>query len=165
VKSPTQRRLAIAALLLAPALAACGFNAQTEKVYQPAVGVNDRDGTVDVLNAVIVSGTEGSGTFAGTFVNNDQENDDRLDSVSGPDVTASRRTISVPAGEAVPPSEGGTISLTGDAIKPGSFVEVTFAFSSGQSTTLHVPVVEASGEYADVPLPAASESAGSSDSE
>jgi hypothetical protein len=157
VKSPTQRRVAIAALLLAPALTACGFNAQTDQVYQPAVGVNDRSGKVDILNATIVSGTDGSGTFAGTLVNKDQTEDDALESVSGPDITASRRPIELPAAGAVPPtSESGLITLKGDAIKPGAFVELTFVFSNGQSTTLKVPVVEAAGDYADVPLPSSS---------
>jgi hypothetical protein len=157
VKSPTQRRVAIAALLLAPALTACGFNVQTDKVYQPAVGVNDRSGTVDILNAVIVSNTEGSGTFAGTFVNKDDTHADRLESVTGSGITASRRPIEIPAGGAVPPTaESGVVSLKGEAIKPGDFVELTFVFSSGQSTTVSVPVVERSGDYADVPLPTSS---------
>ena len=51
MKSPIQRRVAIAALLLAPALTACGFSEQTDQVYQPAVGVNDRSDTVYVLSA------------------------------------------------------------------------------------------------------------------
>ena len=75
MKSPSQRRLAIAALLLVPALASCGFNAQTDQVYQAAVGINDRSGEVDILNALIVSGEDGSGTFAGTLVNKDTTND------------------------------------------------------------------------------------------
>lgn len=153
MKSPTQRRVAIAALLLAPLLAACGFNAQTDQVYQPAVGVNDRSGNVDILNALIVSGTDGSGTFAGTLVNKNQTEDDTLQSVTGPDVTASRGTVDVPAGEAALLADTGDLSLTGDGIVPGKWVELTFVFSSGQSTTMKVPVVDASGDYADVPPP------------
>ena len=157
MKSPTQRRVAIAALLLAPALTACGFSAQTDQVYQPAVGVNDRSGTVDILNATIVSSTDGSGTFAGTFVSTDPEHSDTLESVTGSGITASRRSIEIPAGEAVPPgAQSGVISLKGDAIEPGSFVELTFVFSSGQSTTMSVPVVERTGDYADVPAPSTS---------
>jgi hypothetical protein len=153
VKSPTQRRVAIAALLLAPLLTACGFNEQTDQVYQPAVGVNDRSGNVDILNALIVSGTDGSGTFAGTLVNKNQTEDDALQSLSGPDVTASRGTVKVAAGQAALLADSGALSLTGDGIVPGKWVELTFVFSSGQSTTMKVPVVEASGDYADVPPP------------
>jgi hypothetical protein len=156
VKPPTQRRAAIAALLLAPALTACGFNAQTDQVYQPAVGVNDRDGSVDIINALVVSETDGSGTFAGTLVNNDQTHDDALESVSGTGITASRRTVEVPAAGAVPLGDTGAVTLQGDAIEAGGWVELTFVFSSGQSTSMKVPVVEATGDYADVRLPSAS---------
>ncbi len=98
MKSPIPRRVAIAALLLAPALTACGFNEQTDQVYQPAVGVNDRSASVYVLNAVVVSGVDGSGTFAGTLVNTDTTADDTLDSVSGSGITDSPGTVDVPAG-------------------------------------------------------------------
>jgi hypothetical protein len=156
VKSPLRRRTAIAALLLAPALTACGFNAQTDQVYQPAVGVNDHSGTVDVLNAVVVSGEDGSGTFAGTLVNKDTTQQDTLDSVSGPGITASQASIDVPAAGNALLADSGELTLKGSAIKPGAFVELTFSFSSGQNTTMKVPVVEAGGDYSDVPLPSAS---------
>lgn len=158
MKSPIQRRAAIAALLLAPALTACGFSAQTDQVYQPAVGVNDRSGSVDILNAMIVSGTDGSGTFAGTLVNKNQTQDDVLDGVTGPGITASRATVTIDAGGNARLAESGELTLQGSAIKPGTFVELTFSFGSGQSTTLKVPVVAATGDYADVPMPSASPS-------
>ena len=153
MKSPIQRRVAIAALLLAPVLTACGFSAQTDQVYQAAVGTNDRSGKVDVLNALIVSGEGGSGTFAGTLVNTDTTKDDRLDSVSGPGITASSKTVDVPAGGNARLAESGVITLKGSDIEPGNFVELTFAFKSGQTTTMKVPVVTASGPYTSVPLP------------
>jgi hypothetical protein len=164
VKSPSRRRVAIAALLLAPVLTACGFNAQTDQVYQPAVGVNDRSGAIDILNALVVSGTDGSGTFAGTLVNKDQTQADTLESVSGSGITASRRTVEVPAGEAVPLADSGAVTVKGSRIVPGTWVTLTFAFSSGQSTTIKVPVVEAAGDYSDVPLPSSSTTPSSSPS-
>jgi copper(I)-binding protein len=150
VKSPYRYRVAIAALL--PLLAACGFSAQTDQVYQAPVGVNDRSGDVDILNALVVSGQDGSGTFAGTLVNK-ADQDDTLDSVSGSGITGARRSVEVPAEAAVPLADKGEISLKSSAIKPGSFVELTFGFDSGQTTTIKVPVVSATGDYADVPLP------------
>ena len=68
-----RRSIAAAALLLAvPALSACGvsFGAPTDQVYNPSVGVDDQSGQVDVLNALIVSGSNGSGTVVATLVNN-----------------------------------------------------------------------------------------------
>lgn len=167
MKSPTQRRTAIAALLLAPALTACGFNFQTDQVYQPSVGVNDRSGSVDILNALVVSGTDGSGTFAGTLVNGDPTEDDRLDSVTGPDVTTSKSVIPVPAGGTALLAKTGQVTVEGADVEPGTFVELTFSFASGQTTTVKVPVVAATGDYADVPLPDSKteESASDSDSE
>jgi hypothetical protein len=153
VNSPTQRRVVIAALLLAPTLAACGFSAQTDQVYQPAVGIIDRSGTVDILNALIVSGEDGSGTFAGTLVNKSTTADDRLDSVTGPGITASRRTVALDPEGAANLGKTGQIQVRGDGVVPGKYVELTLVFHSGQSTTVKVPVVPAGGDYADLPLP------------
>jgi uncharacterized membrane protein len=164
VKSPTRRRAAIAALLLAPALTACGFSAQTDQVYQAALGPNYRGDSVDVLNAVIVSGTDGSGTFAGTLVNTDDTNADTLESVTGDGVTASRRTIDIPAAGNALLAKTGELTLQGSDITPGNWIDLTFAFSSGQTTTMKVPVVERTGDYADVPLPKPSSSPSSSPS-
>lgn len=157
MKSPLQRRAAIAALLLAPALTACGFNVQTDQVYQPAVGVNDRAGDIDILNATVVSGEDGAGTFAGTLVNTTTE-DDRLESVTGPGINASRRTVVVEGGTSVNLAESGEVTVKGDDVVPGKFVELTLTFSSGQSTTVTVPVVDASDDYEDVPLPSSAAS-------
>lgn len=154
-----QRRLAIAALLLAPTLTACGFSQQTDQVYQPAVGINDRSGQIDILNALVVSGATGRGTFAGTLVNKNTTEADTLDSVTGPGITASRRTVEIPAGGTALLAETGKVTVAGEGIAPGKFVELTFAFASGQSTTVKVPVVAAEDDYANVPLPDASSAA------
>ena len=45
------------------------------RCYTPSVGVNDRDGDIDVLHALVVSGAEGSGTVVAALVNNQQEDD------------------------------------------------------------------------------------------
>jgi len=154
VKSPSRRRAALAALLLAPTLAACGFNVQTDQVYQPAEGVNDRSGQVDILNATVVSGTDGSGTFAGTLVNNSQNDADQLTEVSGEglDVTLPE-PVDIAAGGLVNLADEGTVSVEGEAVVPGGYVTMTFVFANGQSTTVQVPVVVHGGDYADVPLP------------
>ena len=41
-----------ASLALVSALAACGFNYPTDRINNITAGANDRDGTVNVLNAV-----------------------------------------------------------------------------------------------------------------
>src|SRR5690606_17655814 len=84
VVNPRLRRsIAVAALAFTPVLASCGFDQPTDRVYTPGVGVNDRDGEVDVLNALIVSGAPGSGSVVATLSNNNVEEADRLTDISG----------------------------------------------------------------------------------
>lgn len=163
MKSLSLRRAAIAALVLAPALAACGFNAPTDQVYQPAEGVLNRDQDVDVLNALIVSGQDGSGTFVANLVNNDVETADRLVSVAGPEITVPADTLTAEDADAVIPADGalnlatqGRITVTGDGVVAGRFVEVVLTFASGDAVNVRVPVVRNDGDYVDVPLPAES---------
>jgi len=162
VKSPLKRRTAFAALLLAPALAACGFNAQTDQVYQAAAGVNDRSSDVYVLNSVIVSGADGSGTFAGTFVNT-TTTPRALKNVTGEGVQVTPgkgATLSV-AGNGYlnlgAANDTGTVPLavSGSAVKPGGYVKLTFTFDNDQTVTQNVPVFGPTQDYATVPLPKA----------
>ena len=158
MKSPIQRRAAIAALLLVPTLGACGFSAQTDQVYQAATGVNDRSGKVELLNAQIVTAADGAGTFIATLDNTDAKNADRLVSVTGTGVTAKAKDIDIPAdgvANLAEPAESGDpkLAVTGTGVKAGSWVRLTFVFESGQSTTLLVPIVENSEDYDHVPLP------------
>ena len=62
-----------ASLALVSALAACGFNYPTDRINNITAGANDRDGTVNVLNAAIVSKAADLGTFVATFVNNEPD--------------------------------------------------------------------------------------------
>ena len=157
-----RRSIAAAAVALAvPVLSSCGvnFGAQTDQVYNPSVGVDDRSGTVDVLNVVIVSGSEGSGTVVATLVNNDQVEDDTISDVAGAgadaeaEVTLAGET-SVPADGLLNLAEDGKIEITGDRVRPGNFVEITFSFDRGAAVSLDVPVVSADNpDYADVQVP------------
>lgn len=164
MKSPFQRRTAIAALLLAPTLAACGFSAQTDQVYQAAAGTNYRSGDVYILNAAVVSSTDGSGTFAGTL-DNQTDKADTLTQVTGDGITAELgggEPLALPAdginnlgepGETVPPAKL-TLSGSADAIQPGKYVDLTFTFASGTTVTMKVPVFGPQDMYSDVPTPA-----------
>ncbi len=153
MKTTSQRRAAFAALVLAPVLTACGFNVQTDQVYQPADGVLNRDGDVYILNALIVSGADGSGTFVAQFANNNLEQPDQLVSVTGAEITVDAEEIDIPAGGSVNLAEEGTISVEGDEVTAGGFVDLTLVFANGQSTDLKVPVVLNDGYYTDVPVP------------
>jgi hypothetical protein len=154
---PVRRRLAaLATVLLVPVLGACGpsgFNSnyQTDEIYQPGVGVNERSGTVDVLGAVVVSTSGGRGTLVAGLANNDLENDDTLNSVTGDDVQVQVSTpVQVPSEGFVNLADTGAVSVTGETVRPGDFVRLTLEFSSGQTTEINAPVVPFEGEYAEI---------------
>jgi hypothetical protein len=160
-----RRSIAAAAVVLAvPALSSCGINfaAQTDQDYNPSVGVNERGGSVDVLNALIVSGSDGSGTVVATLVNNDQQNADSLRGVAGAgadsDLTAKvGGTTDIPAGGSLSLAQDGRVTAQGKRIEPGKFVEITFSFQRGEAATVKVPVVSSSNpDYRDVQVPSGS---------
>lgn len=157
-----RRSIAAAAVVLAaPVLSSCGvsFGAQTDQVYNPTVGVDARNGSVDVLNALIVSGTDGSGTVVATLVNNDTQNADTLRGVSGAgsDSNLSVKTAgstAIPADGLLNLAQSGRITARGKRVVPGNFVTITFSFDRGQAITVDVPVVSASNpDYKNIKVP------------
>src|SRR4051812_23564497 len=160
MSTPVRRRprhlLAVASLaLLLPALAACGFNYQTDQVYQPSVGVNNRDGAVDVLGAVVVSGIEGQGTFVASLANKSEDDAATLTSVAAADpdsgVTVKQiGPVEIPPGGMANLASMGAVSVNGPTVKPGAFVRLQLKFDSGQETEVNVPVVPQEDSYADI---------------
>lgn len=152
-----RRRLGMAGLLLlVPTAAACGFSSQTNQSYQPAWGTNNRAGQVYVLNSVVVSDKNGTGTWAGTLSNNSVSRSDKLVSITGGKGTIS---VTVPPGGEVNLAKSGQVQLSGSNIKPGVFIPLTLKFSSGQVTKIDTPVYPHSGDYASVPVGTSSSSA------
>jgi len=148
-----RRNLALAAgtlVLMLPGVTACGFNYATDRDYTPAAGVNDQSGTVDVLNAAIVSAADGSGTFVATLSNGDRTQAISLDSLGfGSDATtaaASFSPIEVPPARSVNLADGQGIKVSG-AFTRGAFLEVTLGFSDQSKITMRVPVVAAEGQW------------------
>lgn len=154
VTLPLRRGLvAAAALLVVPALASCGFDKPTDRVYTPSVGVNERSGTVDVLHALVVSGEDGSGTFIAGLANNDTDEADRLTNLAGDDgavAVTGGGPVKIPAGGFVQLADEGGVPLEGEALRPGAFVTLTLTFERGESVTVEVPVVDRRGDYEDV---------------
>jgi hypothetical protein len=146
-----RRAVAVAALLLvAPGISACsrGFNEQTDQIYTPAAGVNDRSGTVDVLNALVVSGTDGSGTVIASLVNQDQNRADKLTGVTGVGADSSAQVklggeTTIPPGGLLNLATKGQIEIRDKNVVPGKNVDLRFTFERGQAVTLKVPVVSA----------------------
>ena len=153
-----RRSIVIAAVLTAPVLSSCGFNEPTDRVYTPAVGVNERAGTIDVLHALVVSGADGSGTVVAGLSNNDVEEGDTLTEIAGSGADAGLSVelgapIDVPAGQLVQLADEEPVSVEGEGLTAGTFVELTFTFERSETVTVEVPVVARRGEYAEIPVP------------
>ncbi|ROR92501.1 hypothetical protein [Nocardioides aurantiacus] len=166
-----RRRLAAASLvLLLPGLGACGFGAQTNKVYQPAVGSNARGESVDVLGAVVVSEDEGSGTFVASLVNTSLDQDDELTGITGEDVQVQlSEKVELRSDDILNLADAGAVAVEGEGIRAGAYTRLTLEFASGQQTEINVPVVAPEEEFADVtpaePSASPSESSSASPSE
>src|SRR4029079_11483987 len=112
-------------------------------------GVDYRDGTVDILNAVVVAKQSNSGTFVATFVNGSPTETISLQSVSG-DNTAITHVDS----RSFTLQPNTLLNLAGDKGMPvsgtfalGQFVTLSFQFDNGETATLSVPVVAADGQW------------------
>jgi len=144
----------VAVVLFAPALASCGFDAQTDQVYIPGRGVNDRSGEVDVLNVVVVSATDGSGTVVASLVNNGGDRDDTLTGVTvgGSEATIAKEGGDIPVNGINNLGESGAVSASSEEIEEGTFVEVAFTFENAEAVTVDAPVVPHDAEYEDIPM-------------
>lgn len=157
------RTTAVAVALLAPALSSCSLAGvpQTEEIYQPAIGINDRSGQVDVLNAVVVSSGNGTGTLVASLVNQDLGKADTLTGVQGSGPTSglvvdiAEGSVPLPPDSLVELVDKADITVTGDALRPGFLVELTFTFANAQTVTMNVPVQTPEPPYDEVPLPSA----------
>jgi hypothetical protein len=156
---PRRRRsvaLAAALLLSVPSLAACAA-AATDEVYTPTEGVNDRDGMVDVLHALVVSDGKDGGRLIAGLVNNDQE---EADGLAGVTVADGEAQVEVGSGDREIPA-GGLLQLAGDdaaqvivsGVKLGGYVRVTFEFENAESATLNVPVLAPGTDFTGVAVP------------
>lgn len=161
-RSSAPLRSAFAAALIAPGLVACGFGAQTDQIYQAAQGVNDRSSDVEIHNATIVAAEDGAGTFAGSLVNI-SGTEQRVQNITAEGAEAQGAgEIVVGAGQLVnlasPTEDGGPqLWFTGEGVKVGGHLRVTFTFANGQTSKVNVIIVgtdtEDGEEFVDVPLP------------
>lgn len=140
--------LATGALVLST-LTSCG-TAATGQVNTIGNGVDNRDASVDVLNAIVVSTDAGSGTFIASFSNNSLEEPTSFTTLEGIDqgaLSAEEFTaIDIPAGGFVSLADEGGVPVTGD-FEAGNFVEVSVQFDNGEQVELEIPVVTNCEEY------------------
>ena len=135
------------------------FDAQTNQNYNPAEGALDRSSSVDVLDAVIVSATDGSGRLISGLSNNNNAEGDALTGVSGPAAEVEfPAEVPIPAGKFVQLADADVseaIMVTGEEVDPGGHVELTFEFQRADPVTVDVTVVPDADDFAPVEVPEA----------
>lgn len=142
---------AAAVIALGAPLSSCGFGHATEREYDVNSAGENREGTVDVLSAVVVSAAEGSGTFVASLSNNDGDEEQTFTAVAGDEgqtiEAAEFEPVEIPPDGLVnlaePPAG---IVLTGD-FAAGDFVPLSIDFGNGERVTLNVPVVSNDSGY------------------
>jgi hypothetical protein len=143
--------LSLGALILAvPGVASCGFNYATDRENTISNGTSDKSGTVDVLNAVIVSQDDGSGTFIASLSNNSATETIHMSSLDfGSNSTTQVAAFDPIEGKplaVVNLANGQGIKVSGD-FKAGDFLSLTVGFDNGESADMKVHVVVAADEY------------------
>ncbi|MBA2444707.1 MAG: hypothetical protein H0V49_05175 [Nocardioidaceae bacterium] len=157
-------RTAAPALVSIVALSACGanFEAQTNQIYQPADGANNKDSDVYVMGT-LVAADGGHGVVVTRLINSTQE-PDALVGVTATDDEGNEIAVKPlskplelePAG-ALQLADGAQVGLEADEL--GGLVTLTFTFEKAQAVTLEAPVVPNTGDYVDVEIPGADSSA------
>lgn len=131
-------------LVLAAALTtSCGFSPQTNMVNNIAEGAEERSGTVDVLNAVVIAGEANLGVFSASLVNPRGEDQAMFVGLVPTDDVAELGeygSADVPAGELVDLSDTGGVPVRGE-FRAGQHVSVIVDFAERESVTMNVPVV------------------------
>jgi hypothetical protein len=140
----------VVGVLASGVLGACGFNYATDRINSVTAAANYRDGTVEILNAAIVSRKPNAGTFVAGFANNDQAKTVTLTDVAGDGTAVGAVTtspIQIPANGYVNLAVQAGIALNG-TFSAGQYVSLTFTFDDGETDTLQVPVFHDSGQWA-----------------
>ena len=139
------------AILLAAPLASCGFDPATNRINNIAPGTTNRDESVDVLNAVVVSGEEGSGTFIASFVNNDLDESATIEELAAQDQEAASVTDYSPI-EIEPNAlvnladDDQGVAVEGD-FAAGDVLPMVVELAGGDLVELEVPVVANCREF------------------
>jgi hypothetical protein len=165
--SMARKNLAAAALLSAGVLllsgCATGFDAATSNQGNSGNGRSADVGAIQIRNAtVVVDPTDTSrATVLMTVINTDQASDDVLNGVAAAESVGVAGVVNVP----IPNKEVVNVGFESEyrivltsvdgALVPGTFVNLSFIFASGQSAPMSLLINEKSGFYADIKIPAA----------
>lgn len=154
-----RRPVALAAgvlLLGAPALTACGFDYPTNRVNTIANGATDREETVWVLNAIVVSARPTSGTVITTLSNKSNREPIRLISVTASNEVRGGDSVPLNVTEQIDVGllPGAAANLASDpqirvsgAFDAGEVVTLNFGFDNGEQVVVQAPVLTDCGIY------------------
>ncbi|NHC15012.1 hypothetical protein [Motilibacter deserti] len=144
-------RLALAAALLAPALAACGagFDAQTNNVRLPADGLRADVGDIRVLNAVLVQEGDAANVTL-TIANRGTEPLTLIGVASGSTVAELSAQPEIAPGATLQVGTDVTAVLRGldPAVQPGTYAPLTLGFDPQREVQMNATVYPADGYYA-----------------
>ncbi|MGI8457277.1 MAG: hypothetical protein ACR2LI_04070 [Propionibacteriaceae bacterium] len=160
--------LAVGAGLAALALAACGFNVQTNQPYTPSEGVNADVGSyqavpaVKVRNLMILTRTQGTGFLSASI--GAAQPDEALTAVSATELNADGSDGAVLTVALTGPvvlgnnlvvlTDRAPITVTGP-LQAGYTARVTLTFNKAGRVSIVAPVIDANtGPYATVSPPA-----------
>ncbi|KQY58422.1 hypothetical protein ASD11_01790 [Aeromicrobium sp. Root495] len=150
--SARPRRLMTASLLLAAglSLSACGTggDAQTNAVYQPAIGANLRSGDVQLYNALLVSNDDDTYTLSAGLLNKTKQ-PEQLTGASitpldggAPATAEPSSTVEIPSDRLLTIGSEGEIVLSASDLVAGKYVKLTLTFAGAGDVSIEAPVVE-----------------------
>jgi hypothetical protein len=134
-----------------------GFNEQTNKFYQGAAGITNRDGEVYALNVLVVTDGKGNGTMVGTLLNT-MSTADSLQGVTATDSngkaipTKLASPVPLAPEQAVKLQTNASVRLTGKGLVAGYYIHVTFTFTTAAPLSMSIPVLLQGTEYSSVPV-------------
>lgn len=161
---------AAALALLAVPLTAC-TGADTDEIYQPAQGALNRDGDIDVLNALVVSTSEGQGRLIAGLASTGQEPDELVNVTPAGDTDVQ---VQLEGGDTQIPARGflqladdaaANITVSGEQVAPGGYVRLTLEFDKAEPAEVNVPVVAPGEDFSTLATTSPSESPSESSSE
>ena len=148
MKSRLVASAAISALVLLGATGCTFITPQSTKIEYAAsdgVNVSDKDGPIDVRNALVIANEDGSvGNFVGAIVNPTQDRATLTITLEGVDPF----TVTVSAGQTISlGSDEEPLRIVGLDTKPGATVDIHFQSGDSAGVTTAVPVLDGTLPY------------------
>ena len=165
-----RKNFAVAALLSAAVLVlsgcATGFNAATNTQGDSGNGRSVDVGAIQIRNATVVADAAdpSRATVLMTVINTDDAIDDVLNGVAVADSVSVAGEVSIPLSSKDVVNVGFdseyriVITSVGNELKPGTYVNLSFQFASGQSVPMSLLINDKSGFYEEIEIPAPSAS-------